>query len=270
MAAQTALDLETLLQQRGLHMFNLDLGDKHQCLITSVDSFVSDVRPLLTESKPKLRTALAVALQEIAAEQVNLHVGTDYDLCEPSVTLLTVSEFLELVEDEGMEWTCANESGRAAVQTVLDAKRMQLVAPGHSLKRIFLDPQAEGVEELFKSIFVQLAQPGTLGTEIDFAFDAQGRLLSATDVFEGIHQFAQDDVPTPVHFRAKAILDVANLEIYSEHGTQLCEATLATASEFTDADYLSAKLFDLYFGEGMFGQLTEPIELPVGRWVPVE
>lgn len=128
MAAQTAHDLELLFEQRGLHVFKLDLGDMQQYLIASVDSFVSVVKPLLAEFKPKLRTSLARALQELAAQQIKWQIGTDHDLMEPSVTLLNASSFLNLFENEGIAWTCADKVGRTATLSALEAKGMQSVA----------------------------------------------------------------------------------------------------------------------------------------------
>jgi|CXWL01.1.fsa_nt_gi hypothetical protein len=270
MAAQTALDLDSLFQQHGLHVFKLDLGDKHHCLITSVDSFVADVKPLLMESKAKLRTSLAIALQELAAEQLNHLAGSDYCLDEPSVTLLDVPVLLELVKDEGITWTCPDEAGRTAIRSALEAKRMHLVAPGQSFSSIAIDPHSVGTEEFLRHIFRLLSESGTLAVGMSFYFDAQGRLVSATDAFEETHRFGTGEVPPPVCFRAEAMLDVVNLKICSELGTQLCDETLAMASEFGDTESLAVKLFDLYFGEGVFEQLDEPIELPVTRWIPVD
>lgn len=68
------------------------------------------------------------------------------------------------------------------------------------------------------------------------------------------YQFATDDVPQPVSFKTEAVLDVVNLGILSEWGTQLCDATLASASEFVDKDCLAEKLFNLHFGEGIFSR----------------
>ena len=270
-AAQTALDLEALLKQGDFHLFGLALSDEHYCLISRFDDFSNAVEPLLSHGKFGLRTLLGVALQELAAYRLCEETRADCWLDElPMVTTLSVPEFLEAVSDEGVVWHCPDEGVHTAIQSALEAKRMQFVAPGHGEKHIVLDPRADGIEELFMSIFSQLAQPGTLGTQIVFDFDAQGQLLSATDVFEESHQFVADDVPAPVRFRAKAMLDVVNLKIYSDWGTQLCDATLATASEFADTQCLAEKLFDLYFGEGIYDQRDEPIEIPVSRWLHVE